>query len=242
FDHILVFENYPVSSALQESPPGLEITEAQPWEQTNYPLTVLVLPGPELRLRMEYDRRHFDAGMIRRLLGHWRELLRGFVAAGDPPRRLAELSLLSAAERWQIVGEWNVTAEDYPLERCLHELVETQVARTPEAVAVVFDGEALSYRELDRRTDALARVLERRGAGRSPGAPDVLVGVLMERSVELVVALLGILKAGGAYLPLDPSYPRERLSFMVRDAGSPAGRLPVILTQERLREVVPETP
>src|SRR5713226_9655175 len=110
--------------------------------------------------------------------------------------------------------------------RCLHELFEEQVERTPDAVAFVFEGQELTYRELNSRANQLGHYLQRLGVG-----PEVLVGICVERSLEMIVGTLGILKAGGAYLPLDPSYPRERLSFMLRDAG--AG---VLLTQQRLRE------
>ncbi|MCP4663057.1 MAG: amino acid adenylation domain-containing protein, partial [bacterium] len=233
FEHILVFESYPLDTSLKTSVPELEIVEVRPIEQTNYPLTVLAAPGPQLELGINYDSERFEASMIRRLLAHWRELLQGFAA--DPERRLSELPLLSAGERQQILSEWNATAEDYPLERTLHEQVEAQVERRPEAVAVVFEGCALSYRELNRRAGQLGRTLRRLAVG-----PEVPVGVLMERSLELVVALLGILKAGGAYLPLEPSYPWDRLSFMLAQTGSPDGRLPVLLTQERLRQRVPE--
>ncbi|MCP4654818.1 MAG: amino acid adenylation domain-containing protein, partial [bacterium] len=229
FDHILVCENYPVASALRESPPGLEIIEAQPREQTNYPLTVVVLPGAEMQLGLHYDSRRFDRVAILRMAGHLENLLRAFV--DDPRHRLAELALLTAAERHQLLVDWNdtTTADSAGL---IHERFARQAARMPEATAVVFEDQRLSYRELDRRANQLADSLRRLGVG-----PEVLVGVLMERSSELVVGVLGILKAGGAYLPLEPSYPRERLAFMVSDA-----RAPILLTQERLRDRAPEGP
>ncbi|MCP4655659.1 MAG: AMP-binding protein, partial [bacterium] len=197
FEHILVFENYPVDSSLNASLPGLEISEVQPLEQTNYPLTVYVTPAAELDIKMHYDSRRFEASAIRRLLGHFRELLRGLVA--DPRRRLSELALLRGGERQQILHEWNDTAGELPRQRCLHELFAEQVERTPEAVAVVCPSDrdeqvrTLSYRELNRRADRLADALRERGAAR----PGVLVGICVERSPEMVVGLLGILKAGG---------------------------------------------
>ncbi|MCP4653973.1 MAG: AMP-binding protein, partial [bacterium] len=237
FDHILVFENYPVSSALQESPPGLEITEAQPWEQTNYPLTVVVLPGSEIELGFLYDSRHFDRAAIVRMAGHFKSLLQTFV---DDPRRLpAELAMLTPAERQQLVVEWNDTRSEFPRETTIPQLFERQAERMPDAVAVVFDapagygllGERLSYRELNRQANQLAHHLRSLGVG-----PDVLTGIYLERSARTVVGILGILKAGGAYLPVDLSYPMERLAFMLEDAG-----VPVLVTDAGLEATLPAT-
>jgi len=144
--------------------------------------------------------------------------------ATDPDRRIGELSLLSAEERQRVLVDWNATGSEYPRDRCVHELFEEQVARTPDAVAVVCGGEELTYRELDERANRLAHYLRRLGVG-----PEQLVGVCVERSLGVVVALLGVLKAGGAYLPLDPGYPAERLAFMLRDSGAQ-----VLVTEERL--------
>ena len=141
----------------------------------------------------------------------------------DPGRSVAELPLLSEGERRQVVETWNATRIAYPHGACVHHLIEAQVERTPGAVALVFEGEALTYRELNERANWLAHRLRALGVG-----PDSLVGLCMERSVEMVVGLLGVLKAGGAYVPLDPEYPAERLAFMVADSGAP-----VLLTQRR---------
>ena len=142
----------------------------------------------------------------------------------NPEQRLRDVVWFTDSEREQI-RKWNATGRSYPLERCLHELIGEQAVRTPDAVAVQSEGGRLTYRELDARSNQLGRHLRRLGVG-----PEVLVGVAMERSLEMVVALLGILKAGGAYVPLDPTYPRERLSFMMDDA-----RVPVLLSQKRTR-------
>ncbi|HLH25147.1 MAG TPA: amino acid adenylation domain-containing protein [Chloroflexota bacterium] len=174
-----------------------------------------------------YDPDLFEAETIARMVGHFQALLEGVVV--DPDRPIGTLPLLSDAERQQLLVEWNATAAPYPRDVCLHDLVEQQVARTPDAVAVAFEGEGVSYRELDARANRLAHYLQRQGVG-----PDVLVGLCLERSVEMVVALLGVLKAGGAYLPLDPTYPHDRLAFMLDEAAPP-----VVLTQARLRDRVP---
>src|SRR5262249_17248870 len=140
-----------------------------------------------------------------------------------------DLPLLSVAERHRQLVEWNDTAAEYPREKCVHELFAEQAARTPQAIAIVHEERQLSYRELDCRSNQLAHHL--RGLG---GGPAVGVGLCVERSVEMVVGLLGILKAGGAYLPLDPSYPQERLAYMLADA-----RCPVLVTQTELVEGLP---
>jgi amino acid adenylation domain-containing protein len=180
-----------------------------------------------LRALLEYHTDLFDAGTIVRLLGHFQTLLEGIVT--DPDRRLSELPLLTEAERYQAMVEWNATDADLPRETTVHGLFEAQAARTPDAIAVMFEGEALSYRELDRRANRLARRLQEHGVG-----PEVPVGLCVERSAGMLVGLLAILKAGGAYLPLDPTYPRERLELMLADAA-----VPVLVTQRELLETLP---
>ena len=174
-----------------------------------------------------YNADIFDASTISRMYGHWQTLLEGIVA--DPMQRLTELSLLTEEERHLLLIEWNNTAHDYPKDQCVHQLFEAQVELTPDAIAVCFHDDYLTYGQLNRRANQVARYLHTLGVG-----PDVLVGICMERSLEMVIGLLGVLKAGGAYVPLDPSYPAERLAFMLEDAQAP-----VLLTQQRLREVLP---
>ncbi|RPI05054.1 MAG: non-ribosomal peptide synthetase, partial [Zetaproteobacteria bacterium] len=180
-----------------------------------------------LQTTAEYNADLFDAATIDRLLGHYQTLLEGIVAAPDRP--IGALPLLTAAERHQLLVAWNATATAYPRDCRVHELFEAQVARTPEAVAVVWADQTLSYGELNRRANQLAHHLQHLGVG-----PETLVGLCLERSPELVVGLLGILKAGGAYVPLDPTYPRDRLAFMLEDS-----RAAVLLTQTRLLAGLP---
>src|SRR5262249_39768676 len=147
--------------------------------------------------RLTYSADLFNDATVGRLAGHLQILLESIAA--DPDRRIEELPLLTEVERRQLLVEWNDTALDYPKDQCLHHLIEAQVERTPDAVAVV-DGDArMSFGELNRRANQLAHVLRQEGVG-----PDILVGICMERSLQMVVGLLGILKAGGAYVPLDP--------------------------------------
>jgi amino acid adenylation domain-containing protein len=176
---------------------------------------------------LEYDADLFDEATADRFIARYETLLAGIVAAPDRP--LAELPLLPAAERQQLLVDWNDTAEPFPRDRCVHELIAEQAARTPEAVAVSCGGERLSYGELDARAGRLARRLMRLGVG-----PEVLVGLCAERSPALLVGLLGVLKAGGAYVPLDPTHPRERLGHILADAGAP-----VLVTEKPLLEALP---
>ncbi|XXY54893.1 amino acid adenylation domain-containing protein [Sorangium sp. So ce269] len=214
FESLLVFENYPTDPRTQEGLSGLGVRDVAFVDQTNYPLTLAVLPGEELKLRLSYDRRRFDDETAARLLGLVEAALRQLVSR--PEARVGELSLLGELELRQVVAGWNVTERAYPGERLVHELFEAQAERTPDATAVIFDERRLSYRELDARANQLAHALRRRGVG-----PDVLVAIAAERSVELVVGLLGILKAGGAHVPIDPDYPAERIAFMLDDAAAP---------------------
>ena len=172
-----------------------------------------------LRVSVTYNPDLFAPQTIGQLMGHYRRVLEAMVV--DPAQRIGALQLLSGSERRRLLTEWNATARDYPRECCLHSLVEEQAGRTPGAVAVAFQGRYLTYAELDARANRVAQALSRHGCGRGD-----YVGICMERSLDLVVAMLAVLKAGCAYVPLDPAFPRERLSFMMADAG-----IRVLLTQ-----------
>jgi amino acid adenylation domain-containing protein len=174
-----------------------------------------------------YNTDLFDAATIERIIGHYQMILEGIIA--DPDRRVSELPLLTDEERYRILVEWNDTAAQYPEDKCIHQLFEEQVERTPDAIAVVFDKQQLTYRELNNKANQLAYYLRQRRVG-----PEVLVGLCMERSLEMVVGLLGILKAGGAYVPLDPLYPSQRIVFMLQDSEAA-----VLVTQKRLLERIP---
>jgi amino acid adenylation domain-containing protein len=163
-----------------------------------------------------------EADTITRLAQHFQTLLQAIVA--NPQARISELPLLSPAQRHQLLVEWNDTQTDYSHDKCIHQLFEEEVERNPDAVAVVFKDEQLTYYELNCRANQLAHYLRSLGVG-----ADELVGICLERSINMIVGLLGILKAGGAYVPLDPEYPQERLNFMLEDTG-----LSVVLTQEKL--------
>ena len=194
-----------------------------------FDLTLFVRESGEgaMSAAIEYRRDLFQPETIARLAGLYRTLLEG--ASSDPDRRLSTLPLVEPAELRRVLVEWNATATGYPRERSIQGLFEAQADATPDAVAVVLDGTAVTYRELDRRANRLARHL--RALGVPPGQP---VGVWMERSIEMIVAVLGVLKAGAAYAPFDLMAPPDRLAFMLRDA-----RVDVVLTQERMLPRLP---
>lgn len=182
----------------------------------------------ELKGTFSYNSDLFDAPTITRMMGHFRTLLES--AAANPGIQISRMPLLSEAERLQLLVDWNDTRVSYPRNIPLHVLIEEQVEKTPDSLAVVYESERLTYRQLNDRANQLAHHLRRRGVG-----PDVLVAVSAERSLELVIALLSILKAGGAYTPFDPGYPKDRLGTMLRDANPP-----VVLAQAHLLDRLPE--
>ncbi len=230
FQSLFVFQQPPQTGAqgdalkagasAREGWGGLEVTEfplAQMEGQFELTLEIFEDRGGSLK----YNTALFTPGTAAQLAARFATLLEAIVAA--PERRIDDLPLMTAAERRRVVHTWNDTPAGYPQQFCLHELIAQQAARTPDAPALAFEGETLSYRQLDERTNRLANWLRRAGVG-----PDTLVGVCAERSLELVLALLGVLKSGGAYVPLDPGYPRERLAFMTADSA-----VSLVLTQAR---------
>ncbi|HEX9942587.1 MAG TPA: condensation domain-containing protein, partial [Thermoanaerobaculia bacterium] len=216
FESIFVFEGF------------MDTPHKGVFQRTNYPLALIVGPDREIVLRVDYERERFEPATIGRLLGHLQAALAAFMEV--PERRLQEIEILAEAERLEL-DAWNRTHVAYPLgSGLLHELIARQVERTPDAVAVTFEGDSVTYRELDERAGRLAGHLRRLGV-----SPEVRVGICAERSCELVVGLLGILQAGGAYVPLDPSYPADRLAYMLADSA-----VPVLLTQRRFLDVLPD--
>ena len=182
----------------------------------------------ELKGEVEYSTDLFDASTILRMVRHFQTLLKAIVSDANP--RIWDLPLLTESERHQILVHWNDTKIDYPRDRCIHELFENQVERAPNSVAVVSENEELSYGELNQRANQLANYLKNRGVG-----SNTFVGICVERSLEMIIAVLAILKTGAAYVPLDPEYPKQRLTFMLQDAA-----VMVILTQQRLLQTLPE--
>ncbi|WP_236176415.1 non-ribosomal peptide synthase/polyketide synthase [Pseudomonas qingdaonensis] len=208
----------------RHSLPGLTV-ESLAWEQgtAQFDLTLeTVEQANGLGATLNYATALFDEASIQRLASHWRQLLQGIVE--QPQQRIAELALLDGQEQARIVQAWNPVEAEHAPGPCIHQRIAAQANRTPQAIAVAFGDQSLSYAALDQRANQLAHKLREQGVG-----PDVLVGLAVERSLEMVVGVLGILKAGGAYVPLDPEYPQDRLAYMIEDSG-----IKLLLTQAHL--------
>ncbi|HEY0546553.1 MAG TPA: amino acid adenylation domain-containing protein [Pyrinomonadaceae bacterium] len=209
--------------------PELEVELLDPPDKlSKFDLTLdVTVTDDELQLTVEYNTDLFEHETASRMLNHFQALATG--VAATPERTLSQLPLLSADERELILVELNRTQMPYAFDRCAHQIFEELVERQPDKVALICGDETLTYGELNRRSNRLAHYLRRLGVG-----PEVVVGICVDSSAEMAVGILGTLKAGGAYLPLDASYPIERLAFMMEDA-----RLPILLTQERLLDSLP---
>ncbi|MGZ4033035.1 MAG: non-ribosomal peptide synthetase, partial [Tumebacillaceae bacterium] len=223
----VMFVQDPVMSELRMS--GLTFSHiANESSTAKFDITLTVSDaGDEIVGVWEYRTGLFDRTTIERMHRHLEHLVQEIV--NHPDRTLSELQLLTEEERHQIVFDWNDTTVEYPQDVCLHQLFEQQVERTPDAVAVVFEEQELTYRELNEQANRLAHYLQKQQVG-----PEVLVGVCMERSLEMVISLYGILKAGGAFVPIDPSYPSDRLSYLLEDS-----QIQVLLTQEKWVDTLP---
>ncbi|MEH1820700.1 MAG: amino acid adenylation domain-containing protein [Nostoc sp.] len=227
FQVMFVLQNAP-NSALEL--PGLTLTSLTVQNSNaNFDLTLDITETAEkIFSNFNYNSNLFKESTIKRMAGHFQTLLKEIIA--NPKLRLSELSLITEHEKRQLLLEWNNTKVEYPQQQCIHELFETQVERTPDAIAVVFEDQQLTYHELNTRANQLAHYLQQLGV-----KPEVLVGICVERSLSMVIGLLAILKAGGAYIPLDPYYPPERLAFILQDA-----QISVLLTQQYLIENLPQ--
>ena len=214
FDTLFVYENYPIDTAALSGDRELDVTEFSISEYNHYPLTVQATPGSQLGLRVEFDTDVFDAASIAALIGRLQRVLVAMTT--DPTRRLSSVDVLDADEHARLddIGNRAVLTRPAPPATSVPELFAEQVARTPEAVAVTFEGRSLTYRELDEAANRLAHLLAGHGA-----CPGEYVALLIERSADAVVAILAVLKAGAAYLPIDPALPAARIEFMIADAA-----------------------
>jgi amino acid adenylation domain-containing protein/non-ribosomal peptide synthase protein (TIGR01720 family) len=225
FESVIVFQNHPRSLPM-EICAGLEITGLEPLEKSTWPLMLVAEPGNELRLRLLYDHHRFDRTLVQRLMESLVGLLREIPA--DPHRAVGDLPSLTPAERHQALVEWNDTAAPFPKDICYHHMFEAQAGRVPDVLAVASPNERLTYGELNRRANQIARCLQNRGV-----EPEKTVAVCLERGADLVTARLAVMKSGAAYVPLDPALPPERLAFMAADAHAAA-----LITVEHLRDRV----
>jgi amino acid adenylation domain-containing protein len=209
--------------------PGLTLTQLESDSDTAQFDLTLSMTETELGLvgSFEYNTDLFAQSSIQRMVGHLQTLLEAIVA--NPQQRLSDLPLLTEFEQHQLLEEWNNTAIEYPLQLCIHQVFEAQVEKTPDAVAVVFEDEQLTYSELNAKANQLAHHLRSLGV-----KPEVLIGLCTQRSIEMIIGLLAILKAGGAYVPIDPTYPQQRLVIVLNDA-----QITILLTQKNLVEKLP---
>lgn len=214
FETLFVFENIPVVAMHPDPANGLAVEFTPPFDRTGYPLMLLIVPRQEIALRITYDPGRFGQAMIRRMLGHLECLLHSLVSATAQP--LSAIQWIGDAERTHLLVGPNQTTRPYPSDICLHHLFEAQVDRQPDAQAVTFGSEHLTYRQLDDRANQLAHYLQILGVG-----PDVPVALCLRRSLDVIVAVLGVLKAGGAYLPIDPDHPVEWLSYILDNGAAP---------------------
>ncbi|HLK57997.1 MAG TPA: amino acid adenylation domain-containing protein, partial [Chthonomonadaceae bacterium] len=234
FQSLVIVQNVPTSDALQDPgeasphPARLQIRKLGAEASNDFPLQLTVVPQRQVRLSLSYDGARYAREDIERMLSHVQTLLDGIVA--DPQCALSRLPLLTEPERQQRIVAWNDTRVTFPQESCIHQLIEQQVERTPDAIAVVCERQQLTYRELDQRANQLAHFLHKQGV-----TTETLVCLCVERSLDMVVGMLGILKAGAAYVPLDPAWPRERLALIADNS-----RLTFVLTQDHLCALVPQ--
>ena len=229
FDTLVVFENFPRGTQVDAEPSGdLQFTVMDLNDAAHYPLTVVVAPGQRLGMYFTYHPDHFSSNLIETLSRRFVRLLAAYATA--PDQAVNFIDLLDARERRQIVVDFNQSYTEYPRNKTMMELFAEQVQRREEEAAVICGQEKISYIELDRRSNQLGRYLKNLGVG-----PEKLVGISVERSIDMVLAMVGILKAGGAYVPIDPAYPPDRLRYMAEDSD-----IGVLLTQKRLAPRMPQ--
>ncbi|HEY4361774.1 MAG TPA: MupA/Atu3671 family FMN-dependent luciferase-like monooxygenase [Bryobacteraceae bacterium] len=229
FHNLVVFTPRLVGATMREYGAAWANREIQFHERTNFPLTLFAYGEAELLLKISYDRARFTDSTVARLLDELKTVLK---ALATPAGLVADVPVLSGSERQRVLVTWNDTRREYATDRMIHELIEDQAVRTPKAVALVFRGDSMTYGELNRRANQLAKLLRDLGAG-----PEKLVGVYTGRSIDMMVGLLAVLKSGAAYVPLDPEYPKERIAWVLEDT-----RASIILTDSTLLGSLPIHP
>ncbi|QOQ56761.1 non-ribosomal peptide synthase/polyketide synthase [Bacillus amyloliquefaciens] len=214
-DHIMIFENYPIGQQVAEAghhDTELNITNFHMQEHSHYDLNVVVIPGEQLAVHFGFNENEYEKSDVERLRGHFEQLMQQVLQ--QPSVKIEDLELLSQQEKEHLLSDFQSGGMQYPREQTIHELFEEQARRTPNQAAVVYEGKQLTYEELNRRANQLAQTLQAKGV-----RADQLVGIMTERSLEMIVGILGVLKAGGAYLPIDPDSPPERIRYILSDSG-----------------------
>jgi amino acid adenylation domain-containing protein len=213
FDSIVVIENYPLDKRLKQSYGPLSINSYSTVETPHYDLTLGITLADEIDIECIYHKDGFDKENITRMIGHFKSILLDM--ADDPGKRILDIEIISPEEKNKILYEFNHTGAGFPEYKTVRELFAEQVDRTPAGIAVIFKEQNISYKELNEKSNQLAYLLREKGV-----KPDTIAGIMVERSLEMIIGILGILKAGGAYLPIDPDYPRERVQYMLSDSNT----------------------
>ncbi len=226
FDTLVVIENYPLDQALINNNNSINIDEYSMTEMTNYKITLAIADFKGLELELSYDTSVFEDVEIRRMVGHFENIIVSIIK--NSACSISQIDILTEEERQQILIDFNNTKTDYPKDKTISLLFEEQVERTPDNIAVVYEGNKLTYSELNDRANQLARLLRDKGVD-----SDSIVAIMVEHSLEMIVGIMGILKAGGAYLPIDPEYPGDRIAYMLQDSGAR-----IILTQAYLSKEI----
>jgi surfactin family lipopeptide synthetase C len=226
FENILVFENYPPDTTLNDADKKIKVSNLYAIERTNFPLTIVIAPGESLSIKFIYDISKYSPLLIEQIKSNFKTLLENI--SKNPERKISEIPFLNEEERNKILFDWNDTKAEYDLNIPVHKLFEEQVLRTPDSIAIEFEDQKLSYKELDEKANSLANYLIKSGI-----KTDSIVGICIDRSLEMMIGLLGILKAGGAYVPIDPSYPQDRIDYMIEDSQAK-----LILTTGNLSGVI----
>jgi amino acid adenylation domain-containing protein len=227
FQSIVICEDFEIDFGGGQAKKQVLDHHSEPFVSADYPLVLFGYADAELTLEISYHRHQFDDAQITRMLGQLEMILAGFCTPSE--QTLETISILTAAERHQLLVEWNQTAVDYPRSRCIHQLFEDQAQRTPDDVAVVFADRQLTYQELNVRANQFAHYLQSLCV-----KPESLVGISIERSLEMIIGLLGILKAGAAYIPLDPTYPADRVAYIIANSAAE-----LLVTTSNLLTVLP---
>ncbi len=213
FNSIVVFENYPVDRSMQEQQASLKFLDFKSFERTNYPFTLVVGHTDTLVLEIAYESKRFAEGTVQRFLQHLERILIAFMR--QPHQSIAQVPILSDTEIEAITVNWNHTQRDFDRQACIHQLVEARAEQTPDALALKFNEQTLTYNEFNARANQWAHYLHEAGL-----QPEDRVAIYLERSIEMIVAIFAVLKAGGAYVPIDPNYPQERVNYILQDSGA----------------------
>lgn len=231
FNSIVVFENYPVDRSMKDRRFSLGVSDISSYERTNYPLTLVAASRESIVMELAYESRRFDSEIIRQALGHLKNILDYF--ASRPEHKLSQVRYLSKNETRELTIDKNATDKAFPEDACIHQIIEETVKSRGNWTAIVYDGRTLSYADLNKKANQLAHYLRTRGIG-----PEDRVGIYLERSIEMIICILGVIKAGGAYVPIETDYPEDRINFILKDSKAKM----VLSNRELLEHITSDMP